>query len=196
MTPKTKATLAAFALLLCGSGGWFLLRPPTPSGAAEPVYQSAGSAIKPKYKQFTDLKCLAAENTDGIERVDILQEENHVNPKGVRYRTVFVVITTVNREGTFYTFQAIDYRKGGCDAYYSTVGDEEESNPASRVFGAFSKALEVQLLWDKWRLANIPNWKQKTQKYLNGPKVQLAKEEYLSLKQLGFKMPQKWEEIK
>ena len=33
------------------------------------------------------------------------------------------------------------------------------------------------------------------QKYLNSSKVQLAKEEYLSLKQLGFKMPKKWQEI-
>ena len=107
-----------------------------------------------------------------------------------------MAVTVVNEEGTSYVFQVVDYRKGGCSVGYSTIGDEEESNPASRFFGAPEQALEAQSLWDKWRLENVPNWRQTKQRYLNGPKVQLAKEEYLSLKQLGFSMPKKWEEVK
>ncbi|NJM75586.1 MAG: hypothetical protein HC852_07175 [Acaryochloridaceae cyanobacterium RU_4_10] len=131
-----------------------------------------------------------------VREAFILRDENHVNPKGVKYRDVLVVLKIVTHDEAVYALQAVDYRKGGCNAYYTSIEDGEESNPLSRVFTDENAALETQLIWDKWRLANIPNWKNQMQKYLNRPKVQLAKEEYLSLKQLGFKMPKKWQEIK
>ena len=144
---------------------------------------------------FNDFKCLAPTENAIVDKAFILRDLEKVTPKGVPYRSVLVAVTHKPPYQNMYILEAVDYRKGECDTYYTTIGDEEESNPLSRVFSP-QHALEIQLIWDKWRLANIPNWKQKMQKYLNGSKVQLAKEEYLSLKQLGFKVPQKWQEIK
>lgn len=196
MNSKLKVIFSSLAALALCSAGLFLLNRETSSlKASEPLYRSQGSNLSQKYKQFTDLKCLASADNSDVRETFILRDTNHVNPKGVRYRDLLVVIKSVNQEGTFYTLQAIDYRKGGCNAYYSTIGDEEESNPLSRVFSP-KHALEIQLIWDRWRIENVPGWRAKTQKYLNGTRVQLAKEEYLSLKELGFKMPKKWEEVK
>jgi hypothetical protein len=144
---------------------------------------------------FTDFKCLATSDPSTIKEALILRDLKKVTPKGVPYRDVLVAVKHNPPYESIYTLQAVDYRKGECSTYYTTIGDEEESNPLSRVFTP-EQSLEIELIWDKWRLKNVPNWKQTMQKYLNGLKVQLAKEEYLSLKQLGFKMPKKWQEIK
>jgi hypothetical protein len=196
MKSKLKIIFSSLATLsLCSAGIFHFNRESSSLKASEPRYRTQGTNLSQKYKQFTDLKCLASADNSDVRETFILRDTNHINPKGVRYRDLLVVIKSVNQSGTFYTLQAIDYRKGGCDAYYSTIGDEEESNPLSRVFSP-KHALEIQLIWDKWRLKNVPNWRAKMQKYLNGPRVQLAKEEYLSLKQLGYKMPKKWQEVK
>jgi hypothetical protein len=144
---------------------------------------------------FTDFKCLAPSETLTVKKAFILRDLKKTSPKGVPYRDVLVAVTHNPPYQITYILEAVDYRKGECGAYYTTIGDEEESNPLSRVFSP-QHALEIQLIWDKWRLKNIPGWKNRIQKRLNKPKVQLAKEEYLSLKQLGFKMPKKWQEIK
>ena len=191
-----KILLSALALALCGGAVFILNRQPSPSTASEPVYKSATADVTQKYKQFTDRKCLASARPQDAVRLDILRDETKTNPKGVRHRSVWVAMTVVNEEGTFYALQIIDYRKGNCGMAFSTVGDEEESSPFSRLFMDPDQALEAQLIWDKWQLENVPNWRQKMQRYLNRSKVQLAKEEYLSLQQLGFKMPDKWEEIR
>lgn len=196
MKPKLKAILPSLAVLvLCGTGLFLFNRDTSSLKASEPLYQSLNANRVQKYKQFTDLKCLATSDTSRIREALILRDTNHVNPKGVQYRDVLVAVKSVTQDGTFYTLHAVDYRKGECSTYYTTIGDEEESNPLNRSFSP-EQSLEIQLIWDKWRLANIQNWRAKMQKYLNRPRVQLAKEEYLSLKQLGFKMPKKWEEIK
>jgi hypothetical protein len=182
-------------LFLCGIGLFLFNRESLPLKASEPRYRTQSTDLFNKNKQFTDLKCLASSDTSRIREALILRDKNHINPKGVRYRDVLVAVKSVTQEGTFYTLHAVDYRKGECSTYYTTIGDEEESNPLNRSFSA-KQSLEIQLIWDKWRLTNVPNWRAKMQKYLNRPKVQLAKEEYLSLKQLGFTMPKKWEEIK
>ena len=194
MNTTLKVCFSSLALALFGGSAFLLNRQPS-SSTASPLYKSATAELTTKYKQFTDRKCLASARPQDAVRLDILRDETKVNPKGVSHRAVWVAMKVVNEEGTFYTFQIIDYRKGTCAATFSTVGDEEESNPFSRHFMVPEQALEAQLIWDKWQLENVPNWRQKTQRYLNGSKVQLAKEEYLSLQQLGFKMPEKWEEI-
>ena len=144
---------------------------------------------------FTDLKCLAHSETLTVKKAFILRDLKKTSPKGVPYRDVLVAVTHNSPYQTIYTLQAVDYSHGKCSTYYTTIGDEEESNPLNRSFSP-QQSLEIQLIWDKWRLKNVPNWRSKMQKYLSGLKVQLDKEEYLSLKQLGFKMPKKWEEIK
>ena len=144
---------------------------------------------------FTDLKCLAPSDPATVKEAFILRDLRKTSPKGVPYRDVLVAVTHEPPYQTMYILEAVDYRKGECSTYYTTVGDEEESNPLGRVFTDEKSALETQLIWDKWRLKNVPRWRDKMQKYLNSSKVQLAKEEYLSLKQLGFKMPKKWQEI-
>lgn len=195
MKRKTLIFLSSIAAIICGSAFFFSNKNPLPSTASEPSYQSMSSSTSKQYLPFTDIKCIAASDKKMIREAFILQELHKTSPKGVPYRDILVAVKYFTDYKTFYALQLIDYRKGECDAYYTTIGDEEESNPLSRHFTA-QQSLEIQLIWDKWRLANIPNWKSKMQRYLNGPRVQLAKEEYLSLKQLGFKMPKKWEEIK
>jgi hypothetical protein len=196
MKPKHKVILSSLAVFaLCGAGLFLFNRESSSLKASEPLYRTQSSILSQKYKEFTDLKCLATSDISRIREAIVLRETSHINPKGTLSRTVFVVLKNVIQDGTFYTLHGLDYRNGECYDFYTTIGDEEESNPLSRVFSP-KNALEIQLLWDKWRLANIPNWRAKTQKYLNRPRVQLAKEEYLSLKQLGFKMPKKWEEVK
>jgi hypothetical protein len=195
MNPKLKIILPITAIILCSIGAFLISRDTSPIKAAQIIYRTASLDASHEYKQFTDFKCLASSDNSTIKEALILRDEKHTSPKGVPYRDLLIAIKDVTQDGTFYTLQAIDYRKGECSTYYSTIGDEEESNPLSRVFTP-QQSLEIQLLWDKWRLANVPNWKAKMQRMLNQPKVQLAKEEYLSLKQLGFRMPKKWQEIK
>jgi hypothetical protein len=198
MKPNLKVILPSLAALaLCGVGLFLFYRDTSSSKASEPFYRSM-SALNNSHenKQFTDLKCLSMEDKSLVRGAFILRDANHINPKGVKYRDVLVALKIVTQYETVYALQAVDYRKGGCNSYYTSIEDGEESNPLSRVFTDEKAALETQLIWDKWRLANVPNWKGKMQRILNRPRVQLAKEEYLSLKQLGFKMPKKWEEIK
>ncbi len=196
MQTKLKLIISLLTVIDLGSLGLWLSNRYTPSKASVPIYRSMTASMSTQEnKPFTDLKCIGVAGDPEFRGAFILRDTNHVNPKGVKYRDVLVAQKIVNQDGTFYGLKAVDYRKGECDVYYTSIEDGEESNPLSRVFSP-QHALEIQLIWDKWRLANIPNWKAKMQKYLNRPKVQLAKEEYLSLKQLGFKMPKKWEEVK
>ena len=179
----------------CGFAFFFSNRNPLPSKASEPNYKSLNSSISKQNPLFSDLKCIATSDRSNIREAYVLRELHKTSPKGVPYRDLLVAIKYIADYDIFYALQAIDYRKGLCRAYYTTIGDEEEFSPLSRKFSP-EDALDAQLIWDKWRLKNIPDWKNKMQKRLDRPKVQLAKEEYLSLKQLGFKMPQKWQEIK
>lgn len=195
MNRKTLIVLSSIALIICGSAFFFSNKNHLSSTASEANYQSMISNTSKKYPPFTDIKCIAASDKTMIREAFILQELHKTSPKGVPYRDLLVAVKYFTDYQTYYALQLIDYRKGECDAYYTTIGDEEESNPLSRHFTA-QQSLEIQLIWDKWRLANIPNWKAKMQRMLDLPKVQLAKEEYLSLKQLGFKMPKKWQEVK
>jgi hypothetical protein len=196
MKLKLKIIFTSLSVLsLCSVGLFLFSREPSPLKASEPRYRTQSTNPSNKYKQFTDLKCLATSDISRIREALILRDTNHVNPKGVRYRDVLVAVKSVTQEGTFFTLHAVDYRKGECSTYYTTIGDEEESNPLNRSFSP-EQSLEIQLIWDKWQLANIPKWRDKMQRRLNRPAVQLAKEEYLSLKQLGFTMPKKWQEIK
>jgi hypothetical protein len=196
MKSKLKFILPLAAIALCSTGILIFSRGGSTTKASEPNYRSIGAKIGPqKNKPFTDTKCLAHSEFSLSREAFILRDTNHISPKGVPFRDVLVAVRSVAPHETYYTLQVIDYRKGECGAYFTTIGDEEESNPLSRLFPP-KEAIEVQLLWDRWRLANIPNWRVKMQRMLDRPKVQLAKEEYLSLKQLGFKMPKKWQEIK
>jgi hypothetical protein len=196
MKHKLKFILPLAAIGLFGTGILVFSRVMDASKANEPSYRSIGTKISlPKNKPFTDMKCLAHSEYPSDREAFLLRDTSHTSPKGVPFRDVLVAVKTVTPHDTYYTLQVIDYRKGECGAYFTTIGDEEESNPLGRLFPP-DEAVEAQLLWDKWRLANIPNWRTDMQKMLNRPKVQLAKEEYLSLKQLGFKMPKKWQEIK
>jgi hypothetical protein len=195
MKRKTLMVLSSIAAIIGGSVFFLSNRTPLVSKASETNYQSLSSIISKQNPPFIDINCIATADKSSIREAYILRELHKTSPKGVPYRDLLVAIKYYADYDTFYALQAIDYRKGECSSYYTTVGDEEESNPLGRHFSA-QKALEIQLIWDKWRLGNIPDWKNKMQKRLNRPKVQLAKEEFLSLKQLGFKMPKKWEEVK
>jgi hypothetical protein len=167
---------------------------PSKSKASEVTYTTMYGK-KSHEPPFTDLKCLAPTETLTVNKAFILRDLKKTSPKGVPYRDVLVAVTHNPPYQTTYILEAVDYRKGECSTYYTTVGDEEESNPLNRSFSP-EQSLEIQLIWDKWRLKNVPGWRSKVQTYLNGSKVQLAKEEYLSLKQLGFTMPKKWQEVK
>lgn len=194
MKPKLKFILPLAAIALCGTGISFFSRGTNTTKANEPSYRNIAAEPITRNEPFTDLKCLAHSEYP-YEKAFILQSTNKTSPKGVPFRDVLVAAKTKTPYKTFYTLQALTYKRGECRTFFTTIGDEEESNPLSRLFPP-DEAVEVQLLWDKWRLANIPNWRANMQKMLNQPRVQLAKEEYLSLKQLGFKMPKKWEEVK
>jgi hypothetical protein len=163
----------------------------SPSGASQPY--------KSRYVQdknaFTDYKCLAAKDQSKIQ-AEILKETKKVSPKGVSYRDVIVAVTHKYADGNLYTLQIVDYRKGGCSLFYSTItGDEDEIIPLSRYQNP-DVALQNWRLWENWKLKNIPKYREQTQKYLSGKTVRLAKEQYLVYKQLGFNLPPKWEEVK
>jgi hypothetical protein len=194
MKRKILIVLSSAVAVLLASAPFILNRYPLQSKASEPIYKSIYER-QSNNTSYKDLKCLATEDTSTIQEALILRDLKKISPKGVPYRDVLVAVKHVIHGEAIYTLHAVDYRKGECGSYYSTIGDEEESNPLSRVFSD-QHALEIQLIWDKWRLENIPSWKSRMQKYLNRPNVQLAKEEFMSLKQLGFKMPKKWKEIK
>lgn len=163
----------------------------TPSGASQPYKSMYGQ----EKKAFTDYKCLAASDKSKV-KAELLKETKKVSPKGVPYKDVIIAVTHEHSEGNLYTFQIIDYRKGDCSLFYSTItGQEDEIIPLSR-YQNFDVALQNWLLWENWKLKNIPKYREQTQKYLLSKTVRLTKEEYLSLKQLGFKMPKKWQEIK
>ena len=194
MKIKTLVSLFSAAAFLLIVSLFIQNRNSSQSKASEVPYLTM-AAKESSDRPFTDLKCLAPSEPATVKEAFILRDVHETSPKGVPYREVLVAVSHLPPYQTMYILQAVGYRLGKCSAYYTTVGDEEESNPLSRSFSP-EHALEIQLIWDKWRVKNIPDWKSKTQKYLNGSKVQLAKEEYLSLKQLGFSMPKKWEEVK
>jgi hypothetical protein len=194
MKHKLKFILPLVAIALCGTAIFFFSRGTNTTKASELQYRIVSTKPSTKNEPFTDLKCLAHSEYPYTEAF-ILQSKNKTSPKGVPFRDVLVAVITKTPHETYYTLQALTYKRGECRTFFTTIGDEEESNPLGRLFPP-DEAVEAQLLWDKWRLANVPNWRAIMQKMLNRPKVQLAKEEYLSLKQLGFKMPPKWQEIK
>ena len=192
---KTKVIISLLTVLALGTVGVWLSSREKSSKASEPIYPNLISKnVTEENKRFTDLACMGLADSPWFRDAFILQDTNHVSPKGVPYRDVLVAVKIVADEGTFYGLKAIDYRKGKCSVYYTSVEDGEESNPLNRTFSP-QKSLKIQLIWDSWQLKNVPGWRNKMQKYLDKKRVQLAKEEYLSLKQLGFKMPKKWQEI-
>ena len=146
MKLKFKLILPALvALALCGTGILIFNREPSFSKASEPLRQNMDALNNSdKNEKFTDLKCLTMEDKSLVKDAFILRYENHTNPKGVKYRDVLVALKIVTPYETVYALQAVDYRKGGCNAYYTSIEDGEESNPLSRVFTDEKAALKMK----------------------------------------------------
>ncbi len=191
---KFKAAILSFALIVTGFGVFFLLnRNGQSTKASEPKYRSM--LVNPtRLKRFTDVKCLAPLGEGDLRDAFIVRDLNKVNPKGVSYRDVWVALEIVDPVSVTYSMYAVDYRKGECSTYYT--GDSGEvPNPISRVFGK-KDGREAQLIWEKWKLKYVNGWRERMQKRLNRPMPILSDEEVWALKQLGYKMPKKWQEIK
>jgi hypothetical protein len=165
------------------------------SNASAPVYKSM--MAKPNEKSFTDLKCLSAVSKaiGKISSASIIREESHISPKGVPFRDVYVGIKISHPSGIIYSMQAISYRRGVCRSFITLYYDNEDYDPLHNNFDQKS-AEDIQLLWSKWQLENIPGWREYQQKRLNISGVGLAQEEFIAFQKLGFKMPKKWKKLK
>jgi hypothetical protein len=186
-------TVSAFAIAL-GCGGLFLsTRKVEPSKASEPSYKSISSNVS-AHQKFERLDCLAPLGKGKITDTFVMREQDYISPKGVPTKDFLVALKIEDHGITTYSFQAVGFRRDTCLAYY-TGPDDEVPNPLSRTLSK-KNSREIQLLWEKWRLENIPGWRKTMQNYLSHRKPILSDEDVYALKQLGYKLPPKWEEIK
>jgi hypothetical protein len=184
--------------IVAGLGLYFLLRSNN-FVSAKPTYKTLSQAADFRSNRipYTDIKCLAAfaEGAEGpIKAAYLIEEKKHISPKGVPYRDLLVAVEVSEPGNTYYALAIVDYRKGNCSTYASGSAPEDPA-ALSRTFTP-ARAREIQVTWDKWRLKNIPNWRKTQQDYLNGKKVILTDEDVYSLKQLGYKLPKTWKQIK
>jgi hypothetical protein len=184
--------LVAFTIL--GVGLFVLNRNAGLSKASGVLYTSTSPLSVSKYEKFQDLDCLSPQPDGEVRDTFVLRKRNSISPKGVPVKDYLVALKVVTPHETFYDMQAVAYRNGVCRSYYSGFGDEVP-HPLSRVF-EIDQSREIQLIWERWKLENISGWREKMQKRLNRPLPMLSDEEVWALKQLGYKMPKKWQEVK
>jgi hypothetical protein len=187
--------LAIFCLLvfLCGAGLVLATRKIESTKAGELEYKRMTSSTKGQ-KKFDRLDCLAPLGQGRIVDTFVFRETSYVSPRGLPNKDYLVALKVEDHGVIKYSFQAVGVNKKYCSAYY-TGPDDEVPNPLSRKFDK-KTSREIQFLWEKWRLDNIPGWRETMQNYLSNRKPILSEEEVFSLRKLGFKMPKKWEEIK
>jgi hypothetical protein len=192
---RNKTILLSIGAIAITAASLLLFNRQTDSKVSAPHYKSM--KIKQKENLFTDLKCLSPVDkaTGKISSAFVLREESHVSPKGVPFRDVYVGIKITHPVGMIYSMQAVSYRQDACRSFLTLYYDNEDYDPLHNKFDQAS-ANDIQLLWSKWQLENIPGWREYQQKRLNKPRVGLAEEEYLAFQKLGFKMPKKWEKLK